>query len=184
MDSLAYEMKSMLVNEILQAVKKGQWRDISLVGNAGVEDKSRSEKEVQTEEIHSRDDDLSANIGDHLLPLMNDTNLEERVMLLKFQMANVQEEVTTLGVGLLDLAEDVEEQITIIQADITFIQAEQTTQDQRLFDVEEEVETVEADVVELQSRFETLETDVESLRRNDTKLSEKCTITKRVNGGS
>ena len=83
-----------------------------------------------------------------------------------------------LDVGLLDLAEDVEEQITIIQADITFIQADQTTQDQRLFDVEEEVETVEADIDELDSRVsalvelnvtvQMLESDVKSLRQNDT----------------
>ena len=82
----------------------------------------------------------------------------------------------------MDLAEDVEEQITIIQADITFIQADQTTQDQRLFDVEEEVETVEADIDELDSRVfalvelnvtvQMLESDVKSLRQNDTELTE------------
>ena len=145
---------------------------MSVVSHTRVEYKSRRENEVQTEKIQARDDELYANIGDPLLRLMNDTNLEESVMLLEFQMANVQEEVTTLGVGLLDLAEDVEEQITIIQADITFIQADQITQDQRLFYVEEEVETVEADVLELHSRVETLETNVESLQRNGTELSE------------
>ena len=83
-----------------------------------------------------RDDDLNAKNGNHLLPVMNDTNLEERVALLEFKMANVQEDVVVLDVGLVDLAEDVEAQITIIQADITLIQADQTTHDQRLFDVE------------------------------------------------
>ena len=130
---------------------------MSLVGNAELEDKSRRYKEERNEEIQAHDDDLNAHNSDHPFPLMNDTNLEERVAALEFQMANVQEDVVVLDVGLLDLAEDVEAQITIIEADITFIQADQTTQDQRLFDVEEEVETVEDDVIELDSRVTALE---------------------------
>ena len=103
-----------------------------LVNHTEIYDKSRIDKEKRNWEIRAYDYDLNANNGDHLLTLMNDT--KERVALLEFQMANVQEDVVVLDVGLLDLAEDIEEQITIIQADITFIQADQTTQDQRLFD--------------------------------------------------
>ena len=73
------------VDEILQTVKKGMslQREMSLVGHAEVEDRSRREKEERS------DDGLNANSGDPLLPLMNDTNLEERVAALEFQMANV-----------------------------------------------------------------------------------------------
>ena len=65
------------VDEILQTVQKGMslLTIMSLVGNTEVEDKSRREKE----EISERYDDLNAENGNHLLPVMNDTNLEERV---------------------------------------------------------------------------------------------------------
>ena len=84
---LAREMRSLAtsVDEILQTVQKGMLsqREMSLAGHARAEDKSRREKEERS------DDGLNANNGDPLLPMMNDTNLEERVALLEFQMANV-----------------------------------------------------------------------------------------------
>ena len=54
----------------------------------------RTNQEERKEE--RSDDGLNANNGDPLLPMMNDTNLEERVALIEFQMANVQEDVVDI----------------------------------------------------------------------------------------
>ena len=43
---------------------------------------------------------------------LNDTDLEERVEALEFQMVNVHGDIDTINTALLDLEEDVESQIT------------------------------------------------------------------------
>ena len=53
--------------------------------------------------------------------LLNDTNIEERVQALEFQMANVQEDVAIIDVEVSDLEEDVESQVTIIEGQITVL---------------------------------------------------------------
>ena len=154
-DSLAREVGSLAatVEGILQTVREGMLlqRKMSLGRHVAVEGT------LGTDNEEKNIDDSGIDNVDYIFPLMNDTNLEKRVAILELHMSNVLEDVTILDAGLMDHAEDVETQITIIQADITFIQADQTTQDQRLFDVEEEVETVEADVIELDSRVIAME---------------------------
>ena len=70
--------------------------------------------------------------------LLNDTNIEERVQALEFQMANVQDDVTSLNTEVSDLDEDVENQFLVVEQEITVIQQDQSFQDQRIFNVEEE----------------------------------------------
>ena len=96
--------------------------------------------------------------------LLNDTNLEERVTGLEFQMANVQgdidvitDDVINLDVALTYLDEDVEVQITIILADISTIQSDQSVQDNRLLIIESDVEGFEADVAEIGEELSRLE---------------------------
>ena len=96
--------------------------------------------------------------------LLNDTNLEERVTALEFQMTNVQgdidvitDDVINLDVALTDLDEDVEAQITIILADISTIQSDQSVQDNRLLIIESDVEGFEADVAEIGEELSRLE---------------------------
>ena len=96
--------------------------------------------------------------------LQNDTNLEERVTLLEFQMAIVQDDiniitsdVTNLDAALTDLDEDVEAQITIILADISTIQSDQSVQDNRLLIIETDIEGFEADVVAIGEELNGLE---------------------------
>ena len=128
--------------------------------------------------------------------LRNDTNLEERVTALEFQMANVQgdidvitDDVINLDVALTDLDEDVEVQITIILADISTIQSDQSVQDNRLLVIESDVEGFEADVAaigeelsrleetnlrlnsSLEELTETLDQSIDALEETDAELT-------------
>ena len=128
--------------------------------------------------------------------LRNDTNLEERVTALEFQMANVQgdidvitDDVINLDVALTDLDEDVEAQITIILADISTIQSDQSVQDNRLLVIESDVEGFEADVAaigeelsrleetnlklnsSLEELTETLDQSIDALEETDAELT-------------
>ena len=63
---------------------------------------------------------------------LNDTNLEERVEALEFQMTNVHEDIDTINTELTDLDEDTEAQITIVEGQITVLLEGQVNQDERL----------------------------------------------------
>ena len=113
---------------------------------------------------------------------LNDTNLEERVAVLEFQMENVQDDlifvtsdVSNLGTELTDLEEDIESQITIIQAD-------QTVQDQRLLDVEDEVELVGRGVVTLEETVNEVTVSNTQLNASVTELDSRVTTLESQNG--
>ena len=114
--------------------------------------------------------------------LLNDTNLEERVAVLEFQMENVQDDlifvtsdVSNFGTELTDLEEDIESQITIIQAD-------QTVQDQRLLDVEDEVELVGRGVVTVEETVNELIVSNTQLNASVTELDSRVTMLESQNG--
>ena len=82
---------------------------------------------------------------------MNDTNLEERVQALEFQMANVHEDITGIEQEVTDLEVDEESQITNIESQITVILADQVNQDDQLEDLEMETETLSSSITDLQT---------------------------------
>ena len=108
---------------------------------------------------------------------LNDTDLEERVTVLEFQMNNVNEKIVTinddvsaLDVTITDLDKDVEEQITIIQAD-------QVVEDERLLNVEYEVEEMEASVLVIEEDVTGIEESTLMLNASVTELEMKITQT-------
>ena len=114
---------------------------------------------IETEENGNDDtDDIRPIIN---IPL-NDTNLEERVQALEFQMANVQEEI-------MDVSDDVD----ILVSEVTIIHADQVVQDERLLDVEDEVELVGRGVA-------TLEENVNSLDASNAQLNVSVTALQTV----
>ena len=89
------------------------------------------------------DNDISSSI---LGTLMNDTDLEERVQALEFQMVNVQEEI-------VNISDDVD----VLISEVTIIHADQVVQDERLLDVEDEVELVGRGVATLEENVNALD---------------------------
>ena len=96
--------------------------------------------------------------------LQNDTNVEKRVTALEFQMANVQwdldvisDDVINLDIALTDLDEDVEAPITIILADISRIQSDQSVQNNRLLIIESDDGGFEDDVAAISDKLSRLE---------------------------
>ena len=97
-------------------------------------------------------------------------------------MENVQDDlifvtsdVSNLGTELTDLEEDIESQITIIQAD-------QTVQDQRLLDVEDEVELVGRGVITLEETVNELIVSNTQLNASVTELDSRVTMLESQNG--
>ena len=72
--------------------------------------------EVKMTDIQGPEDDTGtdSNIFE-MGPQLNDTNLEERVQALEFQMVNVHDDITSLNTGLFDLNEDVEAQFVLVE---------------------------------------------------------------------
>ena len=108
----------------------------------------------------------SINIEESLLSLeaRNDINLEERVQALEFEMANVQDEVTSIDQEVMDLEENVETQITIIEGQITVLSEDQVNQDEKIEDLEGLTEglvvsdfEMNSSIMDLDSRVTTLE---------------------------
>ena len=104
-------------------------------------------------------------------PLMNDTDLEERVSFLEFQMVNVNEELVTLTEDLID----VENRVVNVEGQVTVILADQVIQDERLLELETDAESVAVAIVGLDSSINTLETaDValnDSIQGLDSRVS-------------
>ena len=95
---------------------------------------------------------------------MNDIDLEQRVEALEFQMANVQEDVSSIGVEVTDLEKDIEAQITIIEAEITVMSEGQVISDERILILEGITDNLavsdfemNASITELDSRVTVLE---------------------------
>ena len=85
---------------------------------------------------------------------MNDTDLEERVTFLEFQMVNVNEELVTLTEDLIDA----ENRVVNVEGQVTVILADQVIQDERLLELETDAESVAIAIVGLDSSINTLET--------------------------
>ena len=64
-----------------------------------------------------------------LLKMLKDSNLEERMIVLKEQMVNIIEEV-----------DDLDQQVEITQAEIVLIKSDQVLQFQRLVELEDDSE--------------------------------------------
>ena len=69
------------------------------------------------------------------LELNQNNTLEERVSLLELQVIDIQQDVTALGVDLVEL-----------EGDVNFLFDETVIQDERLFQLETETETIEEEV--------------------------------------
>ena len=85
---------------------------------------------------------------------MNDTDLEERVTFLEFQMVNVNEELVTLTEDLID----VENRVVNVEGQVTVILADQVLQNDRLLELETDAESVAVAIVGHDSSINTLET--------------------------
>ena len=85
---------------------------------------------------------------------MNDTDLEERVTFLEFQMVKVNEELVILAEELIDVEDEVEN----VEGQITVIFADQVIQDERLLEMETDVESVTVAIVGLDNPIKNLET--------------------------
>ena len=69
------------------------------------------------------------------LELNQNNTLEERVSLLELQVIDIQQDVTALGVDLVEL-----------EGDVNFLFDETVIQDERLFQLETETETIKEEV--------------------------------------
>ena len=69
------------------------------------------------------------------LELIQNTTIEERVALLEIQVEQIQDDVTSLNVGLTEVDENVD-----------FLFDEQVIQDERLLNLETETEGIEEEV--------------------------------------
>ena len=67
---------------------------------------------------------------------MQNTTIEERVIILETQVVEIEEDVTTLGIGLEGLGEDVE-----------FLFDETVIQDERIFTLEQTTIAINAELV-------------------------------------
>ena len=85
---------------------------------------------------------------------MNDTDLEQRVTFLEFQMVNVNEELVTIKEDLVDVENGVEN----VEGQITVIFTDQVIQDERLLELETDAESVAVAIVGLDNSINTLET--------------------------
>ena len=86
--------------------------------------------------------------------LMNDTDLEERVTFLEFQMSNVNEELVALTDDLIDVENGVEN----VEGQVTVILADQVMQDERLLELETDSESVAIAIFELDNSINILQT--------------------------
>ena len=75
--------------------------------------------------------------------LIQNVTIEERVALLEIQAVEIEEDVTTLGVGLVGLGENVD-----------FLFDEQIIQDERLFTVEQTTVEITAELVSVDDDLE------------------------------
>ena len=92
---------------------------------------------------------------------INDTDLEERVTFLEFQMVNVNEELVTLTEELVILTEeliDVEDGVENVEGQITVILAGQVIQNERLLGLETDADSVAIAIFGLENSINVLQT--------------------------
>ena len=97
-------------------------------------------------------------------PQLNDTNLEERVQALEFQMANVHDDITALNTDVADLDEDVESQFVLVEGEITVVNEQITIIFEEIFQLEDETDT-------LDSNIEVIEEMIDGLTATDSELT-------------
>ena len=119
------------------------------------------------------------------MTVINDTDLEECVSVLEFQMTNVQadivtinsdvtmvrDDLTTLDSEVGDLEEDVEAQLTLLESDIFFIQSDQITQDERLQELEDNMESVAGTLLDMKDAISSLEIASQELNSSLAEVS-------------
>ena len=93
-----------------------------------------------------KNNDISNANLDDLSVQLNDTDLEERVTILEFQMTTVTDELIILTVTVADTEEDVDN----VEGQVTVILADQVIQDERLLELETDKEGLEGSVNNLQ----------------------------------
>ena len=103
--------------------------------------------------------------------LLNDTDLDERVLALEFQMTNVQEEITNIN-----------NDVDVLTSEVTIIHADQVVQDERLLDVEDEVELVGRGVVTLEENVNTPDASNAQLNVSVSQLDVRVTTLESQNG--
>ena len=84
--------------------------------------------------------------SEDLYAQLNDTDLEERVTVLEFQMTTVTDELIILTETVADAEEDVDN----VEGQVTVILADQVIQDERLLELETDAEQLEGTVNNLQ----------------------------------
>ena len=140
-------------------------------------------REISELKRHQRVHDNSVNVPtlsiDDVMKdaLMNDTDLEERVTFLEFQMVNVNEELVTLTEDLIDA----ENRVVNVEGQVTVILADQVIQDERLLELETDAESVAIAIVGLDSSINTLETADVALNDSIYVLDSRVTALEQLN---
>ena len=108
---------------------------------------------------------------------MNDTDLEERVTFLEFQMVNVNEELVTITEDLIG----VENRVVNAEGQITVVLADQVIQDERLLELETDAESVAVAIVGLDNSINTLETVDVALNGSIQELDSRVSTLEELN---
>ena len=109
--------------------------------------------------------------------LKNDTDLEERVTFLEFQMVNVNEELVTITEDLID----VENRVVNVEGQITVVLADQVIQDERLLELETDAESIAVAIVGLDNSINTLETVDVALNNSIQDLDSRVSTLEELN---
>ena len=110
--------------------------------------------EVKNADIQGQvDDDFS--ISDWVSQL-NDTNLEERVQALEFQMENVHDDITSLNTGLSDFNEDVEAQFILVEEELTVVNEQLTIIFDEIFQLADEVDNLGSNILMIEETIDGL----------------------------
>ena len=115
-------------------------------------------------------------------PQLNDTNLEERVQALEFQIENVHDDITSLNTGLSDLNEDVEAQFILIEEELTVVNEQLTIIFDEIFQLADEVDNLSSNILIIEETIDGLLATDSELMDSIDELDSRVTILELLNG--
>ena len=108
-------------------------------------------------------------------PQLNDTNLEERVQALEFQMQNVHDDINSLNIAISDLNEDVEAQFVLVEEQITLIFDE-------IFQLIDETDTLDSNIQVIEDTIDGLTVTDSEIMASVDELDSRVAILESLNG--
>ena len=135
--------------------------------------------EGKTTDIQGHGDDTGIS---ETAPQLNDTNLEERVQALEFQMENVHDDITSLNAGLSDLNEDVEAQFILVEEELTVVNEQLTIIFDEIFQLADEVDNLGSNILIIEETIEGLLATDSDLMDSIDELDSRVTILELLNG--